>query len=567
MRTGHFGQKIAFSQNTNQASFRLSHEESPDAFARHERHRAAQVGGIGHCNRPTWAEYRYGIGHQTAFHCVDRCGAIQRREIELTSKARFGAHQVRVSAGGADHPCSILLGIPVPGKGREPAKLFYDGTPRQQPFAPFRNGSCDAAELQLARYNSEMKYVIVIPDGCADEPLAELGNRTPLQAAAIPNMDRVVQTGIIGLSNNVPASLTPASDVATLSLFGYDPLVVYTGRAPLETAAMGIPLGPNDWAIRCNLVHFPNGMMENFTSGHITSEEGRQLVEALQKELGGRELGGGVIEFHAGVSYRNILVWRGHSAASPLAGMKTQPPHDVQGQPIEQHLPTGPGREIFIELMTASQRIFADHPVNRARVAAGKLPATQCWLWGQGKAPTVRPFLETYGKRGAIISAVDLVRGVGALLGWQRINVPGATGYLDTNYANKGKYAVQALPDYDVVCVHVEAPDEASHEGQATEKVRALEQIDTHIVGPLLRALPAYGDYRILIEPDHRTTIRTKAHAYGAVPFAVAGTGLRAAGQTQYDEPTATLGRTHFDPGWQLMNWFLNKTLDGEPAQ
>jgi 2,3-bisphosphoglycerate-independent phosphoglycerate mutase len=404
-----------------------------------------------------------------------------------------------------------------------------------------------------------MKYVIVIPDGCADEPVAELGDRTPLQAARLPNMDRVAKAGVVGLSNNVPPSLTPASDVATLSLFGYDPLEVYTGRAPLETAAMGIRLGPNDWAVRCNLVHFPNGVMENFTSGHITSEEGRPLIEALQKELGGREMGGGVIEFHAGVSYRNILVWRGKSDQSPLAGMKTQPPHDVQGQPVEKHLPVGPGRELLIELMEASKPIFAKHPVNVARAAAGKLPATQCWLWGQGKAPQVTPFEATYGKRGAIISAVDLVRGVGALLGWHRVEVPGITGYLDTNYANKGRYAVEALGAFDLVCVHVEAPDEASHEGKAAEKVRALEQIDEHIVGPLLDALPKYGEYRILVEPDHRTTLKTKAHAYGAVPFAACGTGISAAGQTSYDEPTAAAGKLSFDPGWTLMRWFLSR--------
>ncbi len=402
-----------------------------------------------------------------------------------------------------------------------------------------------------------MKHVIVIPDGCADEPQPSLGDRTPLQAARLPNMDRVVRAGFVGLSNNVPPSLTPASDVATLSLVGYDPLKVYTGRAPLETAAMGIPLGPHDWAVRCNLVHFPDGRMDNFTSGHIPSADGKQLIEALQRELGGRQVGGGTIEFHAGVSYRNILVWRGTSDACPLAGTKTQPPHDVQGQPVEQHLPSGPGRDVLCELMELSKPILANHPATKARAAAGKLPATQIWLWGQGKAPTVRPFADVYGKRGAIISAVDLVRGVGALIGWQRIDVPGITGYLDTNYANKGKWAVEALGAFDVVCVHVEAPDEASHEGKADEKVRALERIDEHIVGPLLDALPRHGDYRLLVEPDHRTTLRTKAHAHGAVPFAVCGTGISASGQTSYDEVTAEAGPMRFDPGCDLMRWFL----------
>ncbi len=404
-----------------------------------------------------------------------------------------------------------------------------------------------------------MKYVIVIPDGCADEPVEELGNRTPLQAAKIPNMDRVAQAGVVGLSNNVPPSLTPASDVATLSLFGYDPLKVYTGRAPLETAAMGIHLGPNDWAIRCNLVYVPDGTMKDFTAGHISSEDGKELIHAIQKELGGKEVAGGTLEFHAGVQYRNILVWRGHSATSPLAGTKTQAPHDIPDKPVLDYMPQGPGRDMLVSLMEESELILGKHPVNKRRKAEGKKPATQIWLWGQGKAPQVTPFRDTYGVNGAIISAVDLVRGVGVLIGWHRIDVPGATGYLDTNYANKGKYAVDALGAFDLVCVHVEAPDEASHEGKAAEKVKALEQIDQHIVGPLLAALPRHGDYRILIEPDHRTTLATRAHAYGAVAFAAAGTGITPNPADRYDEVTAATTGLSFDPGWHLMKWFLGR--------
>jgi 2,3-bisphosphoglycerate-independent phosphoglycerate mutase len=403
-----------------------------------------------------------------------------------------------------------------------------------------------------------MKYAIVIPDGCADEPLDELGGRTPLQAANLPNMDRIARQGVVGRANNVPPSLTPASDVATLSLFGYDPLKVYTGRAPLETAAMGIHLGPNDFAVRCNLVYVPDGHMRDFTAGHILSEDGRELIRALQKELGGQELGGGTIEFHPGVSYRNILVWRGKSAESPLAGTKCQPPHDIPDRPVADFLPQGPGRDLLVQLMEASKPVLADHPVNTRRVAEGKKPATQVWLWGQGKAPQIRSFRETYGPTGAIISAVDLVRGVGVLLGWHRIDVPGATGYLDTDYGAKGKFGAEALGAFDLVCVHVEAPDEASHEGKAVEKVKALERIDEHIVGPLLDALPRYGGWRILVSPDHRTTLRTRAHAYGAVPFAVAGAGVASKGQTGYDEPTAAASDLEFDPGWRLMKWFLN---------
>jgi 2,3-bisphosphoglycerate-independent phosphoglycerate mutase len=402
-----------------------------------------------------------------------------------------------------------------------------------------------------------MKYAIVIPDGCADEPVGALGGLTPLQAAKLPNMDRVARLGVVGRANNVPPSLTPASDVATLSLFGYDPLQVYTGRAPLETAAMGIHLGPDDWAIRCNLVYVQDGKMWDFTAGHISSDDGGPLIRALQHELGGREVAGGTIEFHPGVQYRNILVWRGKGGAAPFEGMKSQPPHDIPEKPVADYLPQGAGRDILVSLMEASKPILAAHPVNQRRVAEGKRPATQVWLWGQGKAPRVRSFQEIYSRRGAIISAVDLVRGVGVLIGWHRIDVPGATGYLDTDYAAKGRYAVEALGAFDLVCVHVEAPDEASHEGKADEKVKALERIDEHIVGPLLAALPRYGDWRILVEPDHRTTLATRAHAYGPVPFAAAGTGIAPKGQTCYDEATAAAGDLSFDPGHQLMSWFL----------
>jgi 2,3-bisphosphoglycerate-independent phosphoglycerate mutase len=221
-------------------------------------------------------------------------------------------------------------------------------------------------------------------------------------------------------------------------------------------------------------------------------------------------------------------------------------------------LPKGPASELLRLLMEQSRVVLAEHPVNRQRIAAGKKPATQIWLWGQGKAPSLRPFAEVYGKRGAIISAVDLVRGVGVLLGWKRIDVPGATGYLDTDYASKGRYGVEALKDYDLVCVHVEAPDEASHEGNAEEKVKALEKIDRHVVGPLLEALPQYGDWRFLVSPDHRTTLRTRAHAHGQVPFAIAGTGIKSKGQTSYDEATAEASDLSFDQGHELMKLFLN---------
>ncbi len=403
-----------------------------------------------------------------------------------------------------------------------------------------------------------MKYVIVIPDGCADEPQDSLGGKSPLQAARRPNMNRVAQMGIVGRSDNVPRPLTPASDVATLSLFGYDPLQVYTGRAPLETAAMGIALGPGDWAIRCNLVTVDDGLMRDFTAGHITNEHGRSLIEALQPALGGPLPDGGALEFHPGVSYRNILVYRSAGRPAPFSTeTKAQPPHDIPDRAIADHLPTGPGSELLRELMERSKPIFAAHATNAARKAAGQRVATQIWLWGQGRAPSLRPFAAVYGKKGAIISAVDLVRGVGVLLGWKRIDVPGATGYLDTDYAAKGRAAVAALAEHDLVCIHVEAPDEASHEGKAEAKVKALEEIDRHIVGPLLEALPKHGDWRILVEPDHRTTLRTRAHAYGMVPFAMAGTGIAPMGQQSYDESVADASDLEYTKGHDLMRRFL----------
>lgn len=407
-----------------------------------------------------------------------------------------------------------------------------------------------------------MKYAIVIPDGCADEPQGGLGGRTPLQVARKSNMDRLARMGIVGRSNNVPSTLTPASDVATLSLFGYDPLEVYTGRAPLEAAAMGIRLGPADWAIRCNLVTVQDGCMTDFTAGHIKTEEARALMQTLQEKFP-RSLPDfpddcARLEFHAGVSYRNLLVYRGSGRGDRFDGTtKTQPPHDIPDEPITRHVPTGSAYELLRVIMARSSDFFRLHPVNLARAERGERPVTQVWLWGQGRAPRLRPFLDVYGKRGAIISAVDLVRGVGVLLGWERIDVPTATGYLDTDYAGKGRAAIDALASHDLVCVHVEAPDEASHEGRADAKVAAIEEIDRHIVGPLLDALPAHGEWRILVSPDHRAFLRTRAHAHGAVPFAMAGTGISPAGQSTYDEATASSSALSFDRGCDLMPRFL----------
>jgi 2,3-bisphosphoglycerate-independent phosphoglycerate mutase len=400
-----------------------------------------------------------------------------------------------------------------------------------------------------------MKYVIVIPDGAADEPQPSLGGKTPLEAATTPEMDRIAVEGVLGRSKNVPPRFLPASDVATLSLFGYDPNQYFTGRAPLEAAAMGIALERDDWAIRCNLMTIQDGLMTDFTAGHVTSEEGKALIESLAREI--QQPG---VEFHAGVSYRNAMIYRGKPGETPFADdTVTTPPHDVPDQPAKEHLPRGRGSDFLRNLMEAAARVLQDHPVNRARTAAGKRPANAIWLWGQGKAPRLTPFRELHGLRGAIISAVDLVRGVGVLAGWDRIDVPGATGYLDTDYAAKGRYGVKALDDYDIVCVHIEAPDEASHEGKAAAKVEALNRIDHDIVGPIHRALKARGEGRILISPDHATLIRTRAHDRAPVPWAMAGTGLSASGHPYNETAAIEAGRAVLEEGYRLMNEFLVK--------
>jgi 2,3-bisphosphoglycerate-independent phosphoglycerate mutase len=398
-----------------------------------------------------------------------------------------------------------------------------------------------------------IKYAIVIPDGAADEPQESLGGKTPLQAARTPEMDRIAREGVLGRSRNVPDRFVPASDVATLSLFGYDPLLYYTGRAPLEAAAMGHRLGPDDWAIRCNLLTIRDGLLSDFTAGHITSEEGAALIAALREKVGRPG-----VEFYPGVSYRNLLIYRGRPGETPFADdTLTTPPHDVPDRPALDYLPRGTGAELLQDLMRAGTAVVKDHPVNQSRLATGKAPANAIWLWGQGKAPMLPRFADLHGLKGAILSAVDLVRGVGMLAGWDRIDVPGATGYLDTDYAAKGRYGVAALEDHDIVCVHVEAPDEASHEGRTDAKVEALERIDSEIVGPLRRALDGHGGGRILVSPDHATLLRTRAHDRDWVTWAMAGTGLSASG-FPYDETSARAANgPAFEQGHQLMASFL----------
>ena len=401
-----------------------------------------------------------------------------------------------------------------------------------------------------------MKYVIVIPDGCADEPLEALGGKTPLQAARIPAMDQLASLGKVGLANNTPPHLPAGSEVANLCLLGYDPDEYFTGRAPLEAAAQGIELGPTDWAIRCNLVTIENQVMQDFTADHITTEEASQLLESAQQELLSDQRSENQLEFVTGVSYRNLLLYRGNGTSDDLFSRdtRTSAPHDLTDLPIADDFPRGPGSDLLVNLMSRSAELFADHPVNQARVAAGKRPATHLWLWGLGNTPALPSFEKKYGVRGTMITAVDLLRGIAALVGWPRIEVDGATGYLDTDYAAKGRAAIEALSTYDVVCVHIEAPDEASHEGRHEAKIEALEQIDQHIVGPLAEALKEQGDFRMLITPDHPTPCSTKKHSHGLVPLLMVGTGIEADSQMTYSEQSAAQTGWSYAKGWDLMD-------------
>lgn len=400
-----------------------------------------------------------------------------------------------------------------------------------------------------------MKYAIIIPDGCADEPQEAWGGKTPLQAAHVPAMDAIAASGMVARAYNVPAHFPPGSDVATMSLLGYDPNESFSGRAPLEAAAQGIELQETDWAIRCNLVTIEDQVMRDFTAGHISTREGKQLLEAVQQEFDD-----GPWAFHAGVSYRNLLLYRDTAGSAPFtAETRTTPPHDLTGRSVADDFPRGPGSDLLCDVMDRSVAVFAHHPVNVARREASLPPATNVWLWGIGKRPSFQSFAAIHGKQGAMITAVDLLRGLATLIGWRRIEVPGATGYTDTNYAAKGRYAIEALKENDLVCVHIEATDEASHEGDGRAKVHALEQIDQHVVGPLHAALQQGGPYRILVSPDHPTPLRTKTHSHGPVPLAIAGTGIQKDGSGTYDEPTAAAASRCFEEGWRMMAFFLGK--------
>ena len=358
-----------------------------------------------------------------------------------------------------------------------------------------------------------MKFIILQGDGMADYPLDVLGGKTPLEAARTPNMDWLAARGVYGLAHVIPKGFPPGSDVGNMSIMGYDPAVYHTGRSPLEAASMGVTLGPKDIAFRCNLItltgHGSDTVMEDFTAGHITTEEARTIIADLAGALGGDG-----IEFYPGVSYRHLMVWRNGKEK-----MQTTPPHDITDQKISGFMPAGDGADRLLKLMEASQAVLAHHPVNQTRRTQGQRSATSIWLWGQGRAPALPPLTKRFGIKGGVISAVDIIHGLGVYAGLQRIVVPGITGFLDTNYRGKGEYGVKSLENNDFVFIHVEATDEAGHMGDVEKKIQALEDFDEKVVGTVLKGMAHRRDWRVLLMPDHPTAIALKTHVSDPVPF------------------------------------------------
>ena len=380
-----------------------------------------------------------------------------------------------------------------------------------------------------------MKYVIVIADGMADEPLDELNGKTPVVEANTPNMDFIAKNGYTGLAKNVPDGMTPGSDVANTSIMGFDPSML-KGRGPLEAPSVGVSLGDNDVAFRLNFINVEDGKINDFTADHISTEEAEELIKALNENFG--DIG----KFYPGVSYRNLFVIEDLS----MEELKSTPPHDVVGQPVEDNnlKPDNENSQLINKLMEDSVKVLENHPVNKKRVSEGKLPANMIWLWGQGAKPVIGNFPEKYGMSGATITGVDLLKGISTYINLDVIEVPGATAYFDTNYQNKVDYALESLKTHDVQFIHIEAPDEAGHEGNLPEKIRAIENIDSIILEKLLKELPNIdSEYTIAVLPDHPTPIDIKTHTMTPIPFAIYSTNIKEPDDTEFYSEDMSKGK------------------------
>ncbi len=396
-----------------------------------------------------------------------------------------------------------------------------------------------------------MKYIVLVGDGMADYPIKELGERTPLEAARTPNMDFIAQHGIMGRAKTIPDNMNPGSDVAAISILGYDPVKFYTGRGPLEAENLGITFGQDDVVFRCNLVTTSGDKLIDYSAGHISSKEAKALIDFIDQRLGGEN-----IKFYSGVSYRNImLITKG--AQEGFQNLTTKAPHDISGEAISKNLPQGKNAEFIIKLMEESRRILENHEVNQVRIDLKENPANMIWLWGQGQRPRMPRFIEKYGVSGSVISAVDLIKGLGKILGLEVINVKGATGYYDTDYAAKAKAAIRSLEKNDFVLVHVEAPDEAGHNGDLREKILAIERFDQLVVGTVLEALKRKRNFRILVLPDHPTPVSLRTHTADAICFAIFGKEVLAKGFLNYSEKEARKSDLYFENGHELIEYFI----------
>lgn len=398
-----------------------------------------------------------------------------------------------------------------------------------------------------------MKYLILLGDGMADYGIDILGGKTPLEYAHTPNMDRIAAAGTLGLIDTIPQGLPAGSDVANLAVLGYNPRECYTGRGPLEAANMGIVLSPEDVAFRCNLVTLSDGtdpVMEDFTAGHITSPEAKRIIDDLEIAFGSE-----VFHFYPGVGYRHLLVWKGGESE-----LTVTPPHDITGKPISPYLPQGRGAEQVNLLMRRSREFFTDHPVNRKRREQGLKPVTSIWLWGHGKAPRMQKIMDRFQIHGGMISAVDLLNGIGVNAGLEVLSVPGATGYTDTNYLGKAERALSALKDLDLVFVHVEAPDEMGHEGNAEGKIKAIEDFDAKIVGTVLQGMGSGEPFRIAVLSDHPTPLSRKTHVADPSPFAVLSSWRREnqVKGVSFGEREAAKTGNIISPGHLFMEMFIS---------
>lgn len=403
-----------------------------------------------------------------------------------------------------------------------------------------------------------MKYVVVLYDGMADYPVPALGGKTPMMVAKKPNFDRMAKHGTVGLVRTVAPGLTPGSDVANLSVMGYDPCLYYTGRSPLEAVSMGINLSDTDVALRCNLVtlsdeeDYSEKTMVDYCAGDISSEEAAEIIKTVEEKLGND-----IFAFYSGVSYRHCLVW--HGGKTEIG--KLTPPHDISGRNIGGYLNKNPDAAGLLELMEKSCEILKDHPVNLKRISEGKRPANAIWLWGQGSRPSLPSFEKLYGVKGSVISAVDLLKGIGICAGMNTPDVEGATGYIDTNFEGKAQKAVEELENgSDFVYIHIEAPDECGHRNEPENKVKAIELIDSRVLPIVLEALEKYDDYKVMILPDHPTPIVTGTHASDPVPFMIYHKkDEKDSGVDSINEETASKTGIFIEEGPSLMGRFLSK--------